>query len=145
MLTPRGCAGAVALLAVFMSSCWREQGPQRVVVSGTVTYQGKPIADGRIRFVPTKGTTGPVCIARIVDGAYRADARGGVPVATQQVQIFAYRHGAADPRGNETKPVGVFTSQGDQYLPSKYNEHSNMELLVEPAQGEIRKDFQLAE
>jgi hypothetical protein len=139
--------GAV-LLAVTAVGCSRDQGPPRVVVCGAVTYQGKPVAQGQIRFVPTKGSTGPVSIASIVDGRYRADAKGGLPVATQRVEILAYR---LDPKHNrqDPPPPGIGTSSEwppkEQYLPTKYNTQSILELVVDADRGEIHKDFELAD
>jgi hypothetical protein len=136
-----------SLLLASLVGCGRpSDDPPRVVVSGTVTYRQKPVAQGQIRFVPAKGSKGPLAVANIVDGQYRADARGGVPVATQKVEILAYR---PDPqyKGQEQNRPPMMTPADWppklQYLPSKYNTESMLELGVELGQGEIRKDFQL--
>jgi hypothetical protein len=122
-------------------------GPARAVVVGKVAYQGQPVADGEIRFTPIKGTTGPLSVAKIVDGQYRADRLGGVPVATQRVEVLAYR---ADPRykGQEKNKPPMFSAAEwppkVQYLPEKYNTKSELEAVVEAGGGEVRHDFELA-
>lgn len=145
------CAGTLValLLMVIMTGCGQNGGPPRTVVVGTVTYCNEPIAQGQIRFVPTRGSTAPVSIADIRDGKYRADAKGGVPVATQKVEIYAFR---PDPKFSEAsgqRPPSVAATSDwppkEQYLPGKYNSISELEIVVELTRGEVRKDFELAE
>ena len=47
--------GSVLATTAFFG-CRANQGPERVVVAGTVTYRGEPIKRGVIRFVPSRGT-----------------------------------------------------------------------------------------
>lgn len=120
-----------------------EEGPERVVVQGQVSYDGEPVQDGRIRFVPTGETEAPSSGAVIENGKYVADGQGGVPVGTHEVKIEGFR-----PReGAESLPDGVnVETQKDQYLPAKYNEESTLEMTVEPGQKKsIDKDFELEE
>jgi hypothetical protein len=134
-------------IAAAMTGCGRDGPPRRIVV-GSVTYAGKHVDDGQIRFTPTKGSTGPVSIAKITNGQYRADHHGGVPVATQQVQILGYR---PDPqyKGQEKNRPPMFSPDEWppklQYLPEKYNAKTTLEFVVENGRGEVRKDFELAQ
>jgi hypothetical protein len=70
-LSPRGpvVAGLVLGLAA-LAGCGGEEKLYRV--SGTVTYDGKPVAKGLIFFDPdgTKGTTGGQGFANILNGKY---------------------------------------------------------------------------
>jgi hypothetical protein len=59
------------------------------VIHGSVTIGGRTPETGRVRFVPIERTRGPVSTGRIVDGQYRIDARGGVPVGTHRVEVNA--------------------------------------------------------
>jgi hypothetical protein len=70
------CVAALVLSAV--AGCG-PAGPARHPVEGAVTYAGKPLPRGTIRFDPdgTKGNTGPVGMAEIVDGRYATKADGG--------------------------------------------------------------------
>lgn len=138
-----------ALLLIFtIVGCGRNEGPPRAIVVGMVTYDNEPIAQGQIRFVPAKGSTGPVSAAEIHNGEYRVDAKGGVPVATQKVEIYAYRPDPQFSDPNAQRPPSVGASSDwppkEQYLPEKYNSTSTLETVVENARGEVRKDFNLA-
>ena len=42
------------MMAVLLAGCG-SSGPERVNVSGTVSYKGKPIEDGAIELIPTGG------------------------------------------------------------------------------------------
>lgn len=83
-----------------------------------------------------------MAVANIVDGKYRADARGGVPVATQHIEIYAYRE-TYDPRKQNPEDTHAGPPPTEQYLPAKYNATSDLELVVEAGRGEIHKDFDL--
>ena len=85
---------------------------ERVVVSGTVTYQSKPLEKGMIAFFPTKGTKTSPSAGKIVAGQYRIDRLGGVPVGTHRIEIKAYDV----PEGPR-----VALTETAQYLPAKYN------------------------
>jgi len=79
---------AVALAAsVSLSGCSE---PSTAIVHGTVTYQGQPVDQGSVRFVPIEGNTGPPSLGAIAnDGQYRVEARGGVPVGKHRVEVEA--------------------------------------------------------
>jgi hypothetical protein len=107
-----------------------------------VTYQGTPVAEGIIHFTPTKDSTGPVTIVKIADGTYRADAKGGVPVGTQKVEISASRPDPQYAGKPAPGPVHHWPPQ-EQYLPAKYNSRSELEIVVESGHGEMVKNFDL--
>jgi hypothetical protein len=115
-----------------------------VVLSGSVTYHGQPIPNGRIRFTPAKDSAMPASGAFIVDGKYVADSHGGVPVGPCSVQIEAYR-----PLSEDGKPETATAHPGAgrvklfQYLPKKFNADSRMGLTIEPGSGQITQDFEL--
>jgi hypothetical protein len=120
---------------LLLLGCGRGSQIQRAIVSGKVLYQGQPIADGSILFVPTMGTRGPQAGAQIADGAFRVTAGGGVPVGTHRVKIQAYRRA---PSAN-TRPAALQDRQGkQQYLPEQYNRQSMLEVTVEGTGGQIR-------
>ena len=58
-----------------------------VPVHGTVKFNGRPIPDGQIRFVPIEDTKGPASTGNIVAGEYKIEARGGVPVGKHRIEI----------------------------------------------------------
>jgi hypothetical protein len=75
---------------VLSIGCGHSQLPRRAVF-GKVTCGGEPVFTGKLRFVPVENTIGPVTSARISDGQYRADNRGGVPIGKHRVEISARR------------------------------------------------------
>src|SRR6185295_6699697 len=82
--------GMTLCLALVDIGCGK-QGIERAIVYGTVKFGGKPMQTGTILFVPTEGTKTPPGAAQIIDGKYRVEARGGVPVGTHKIEIEAYR------------------------------------------------------
>jgi hypothetical protein len=68
------CAGVMAvLLGIILAGCQGKiDGPMRYHVSGEVTYEGKPLPYGQIRFVPdtSAGNSGPAGFSEIIDGRY---------------------------------------------------------------------------
>ncbi len=82
--------GYVVLLAVagLTLGCGGDKGTR---VSGTVTFDGKPVPTGKIYFMPdgTKGNSGPTGYANIKDGKYDTAAPGsrGVTPGPNKVTI----------------------------------------------------------
>lgn len=126
------------LVALLLSGC-NDTGFERVVVSGAVTYKGEPVRRGEIRFMPDANSHVPMSGAYIVDGQYLADAKGGVPVGTFNVEIQAFR-GDVDDRGIDSRTTGATR---EQYLPAKYNTQSVLTLSLDSADSAVTKDFEL--
>ena len=59
------------------------------VVHGTLSCGGEKPTEGYVCFVPVEGTAGPMSSGRIVDGEYRIDDRGGVPIGKYRVEVRA--------------------------------------------------------
>jgi hypothetical protein len=116
------------LLATLAASCGcgsSNSGVEKVVITGTVTYDGTPIPNGEVRFYPIEGTKGAVSGGPIRDGAYTAQGKGGVPVGKHRVEIQGFR--AA--KGSESLPEG---GSAEQYLPAQFNENSTLTAEVTP-------------
>ena len=71
-----------------LAGCGRQSGPPRYELSGTVTFDGKPVPAGEIQFAPDteRGNRGPGTSAQIKEGRYQTLADkgtvGGPHVAT---------------------------------------------------------------
>jgi len=144
----RVCLAVAAggVLATFLTGCGKDRGPERVVVSGTVTYNGKPIPEGNIRFMPVATSAVPMAGAEIKDGEYKVDGRGGVPVGTHKIEIEAYRTEPSDPKPGETPPPMMARGAPRiQYLPKRYHVDSQLQITIEPGSREITKDFDLTD
>lgn len=74
-----GWAASLMVAVLFVAGCGEKGGPQKYTVSGKVTYGGKPISSGDIRFEPKAGEINAETIAhtRIRDGNYTAEVVGG--------------------------------------------------------------------
>ena len=126
---------------LYLAAVGGDRGPERVVVSGTVTYNGKPIADGAILFAPTSAV--PTVGGVIMDGKYKVDGLGGVPVGTHKVRFEAFR---ADPlAGKDPQRVRFGDTVRRQYLPGKFNTDSQMEMTISPGSRPVTKNFELTD
>jgi hypothetical protein len=130
-----------ALVAASFGGCGGNGGPERVVVSGVVTYNGKPIPDGAILFSPT--TALPTVGGVIVNGKYKVDGLGGVPVGTHKVQFEAFRT-VPMPGKDQVRP-GFGDTLRRQYLPAKLNADSELQMTIPPGGRQITKNFDLTD
>ncbi len=111
----------ILALSFLFSGCGNDNnGPQRRIVEGGVTYNSHPIAYGSIRFIPQP--VGPVATAIIVDGKFRCDARGGVPVGDVRIEIES----AANTTGMSEDEIATRKSPPVVPVPDKYNRDSKL-------------------
>lgn len=100
---------AIASLVVmaFASGCGGDGGVPRYDISGTATFDGKPIPQGVIQFLPdaAKGNKGPATNANIVDGTYDTSASGKAPIGGEHIVIISGFDGNARP--DEELPYGL--------------------------------------
>lgn len=134
---------ASMLLTVLFIGCGKSSDLHKVTVEGKVYFDGEPIANGEIRFRPVEGTPGPVSGAPIVDGHYRAVAKGGVPVGKQLVQIEAYDVSSGS-SSSEDMVTGGRVGARVNYLPSKYHSSSQLTINVTGDKKVMTQDFDLA-
>jgi len=122
-------------------------GGSEVVVTGTVTYQGSPLEKGQIRFLPEDASATRISGAYIMDGKYKAVAKGGVPVGTHKVSIVAHRPTADYLRrhGPPTADTIMGKVPKEQYVPAKYNTQTELQITVEPSSKQIVQDFDLTD
>jgi hypothetical protein len=100
-----------------------------IPVSGNVTFDGVPVADGYIVLKPIDGATASDA-GKIVAGKYEFSAAPGA----KRVEIDASRPGPIDPETGTPNPV--------QYIPPQYNNRSKLRVEVTGG-GENRFDFDL--
>ena len=107
-------------------------GPGEVVVSGTVTLDGRPLEEGNIAFRPLPATaTSEATGVPIQGGKYQLKVRPG----RHRIEITATRAapGAKDPLGTAPAPKSI--------IPEKYNARS--ELTEEVRAGANEFNFAL--
>jgi hypothetical protein len=109
----------VTLTAICLAGC----GPagKRRAVSGTVTFQGKPIDNGHISFLSTAEHPGPVAGALIRDGHFSIPAEMGLEPGTYRVSI-SYVKGVGE-RTPEQIAAGASTP-GKELIPEEFNTKS---------------------
>jgi hypothetical protein len=131
--------GAFAFLG-----CGARPKHERIVVSGTVSFEGKPLAQGQIRFVPEKGSDLPSSGATIAAGKFRADSHGGVAVGSYKISIEAYRPLGSGPQSGRSA-LGAGGKNVEQFIPTKYNYKSELKIDVPSGSTEIVKNFELTD
>lgn len=97
-----GTFPTLVLLVLFLTGgCGGSGGPARYGISGTVTYQGKPIPAGMIVFEPdsSQGNSGPAATCLIKDGKYQNQSGRGMIAGPHIVRIDGF-DGHAIPEGS---------------------------------------------
>jgi hypothetical protein len=123
-------AWGIALMACLVG-CGHGDG--LLVISGTVSYDGKPLEKGLINFIPADGK-GPTAAAAIADGKYSVKIAPG----KKQVRIEGYKV-LGEHAFSRTNPRKVVDQK--QILPPRYNTKS--ELTRDIARGDRTCDFTL--
>jgi hypothetical protein len=86
-------ATLLSLALALLAGCGGSSGgPQRYAVSGTVTFDGKPVPKGSITLEPNaeSGNSGPGGGAEIVDGKYNTGVEKGVIGGAYKIRIVGY-------------------------------------------------------
>jgi hypothetical protein len=122
----RTIAAAIILL---LAGCG-ESGPKTYWVSGTVTLDQKPLADGDVIFYP-QNQTEPAAMGKLDQGAFRFRAVAG----KHRVVIQASRP-------SPTRKGATGRPAYDSIVPERYNTHSTLTAEVRP-NGPNRFEFAL--
>jgi hypothetical protein len=131
--------GALALgLVIGLAGCGAG-GPKRYGVTGMVMFQGKPLNQGSITFLPDDPQLGASGGALIKDGQYSIPAKQGLLPGRYKVSI-----GSADPK-KVADPDEMPGAPGPVYkdrIPAKYNTSTTLTAEVQ-ADGKNQFDFEL--
>jgi hypothetical protein len=108
-------------------------GPKLYKVTGSVSYNGEPIKEGRIVFRKSGSPSGQSYSAPIADGNYSLESEAGAMV----VEITGSRiiPGKFDKSNGTPEPLG------EMYIPAKYNSATKLTATVESKTNTI--PFQL--
>ena len=120
------------LLLVLIVGCG-PRGPKTYEVSGKVTLDGEPVADGEIQFRdPSRQSQS--WAGKIVDGQYTMQSTEGNKrveiIATREIQLGA------------DAPSGEGTANFEMYIPKEYNSNSTLTAEV-TSSGNNTFDFEL--
>jgi hypothetical protein len=131
---PKRAFAALVMLAMVLGSggCGRDS--ERLPLTGTVSWQGRPLEKGSIVFVPTDGHRGPKIGAKIVDGGYQIEAQRGATPGAYRVEVRSdtgeYPHSPTDAR-----PQTRAASPNLQLIiPPTYNTQSRLTVAVSAEQ-----------
>jgi hypothetical protein len=75
------------LSSVLLVGCGPKHPFETASTSGTVAYNGVPLKEGIIRFVPLEGTPGQKTSVNIVNGDFAVDAANGPAVGEHRIEI----------------------------------------------------------
>ncbi|WP_143206509.1 hypothetical protein [Singulisphaera sp. GP187] len=123
-------------------ACGCGTGPKTLRVSGKVTYDGKPLEDGSIVFVPIENDKAPGAGGTITAGTYDIPASSGpLQGVKYRVEISAMRKtGRKLP--NIMTPDSPSIEEVENYIPSIYNGQSTLQTTVLP-ENAGKQDFTL--
>lgn len=123
------------VIPLLLSGCSSEPaGPEMFAVTGTVSFDGTPVEDGRIQFRKAEGDQ-KAFSTEIKAGAYKLETEAG----TMQVEITASRPtGKFDTSNPDDPPQPI----GEMYIPAKYNTETTLTAEVKSS-GENVIPFEL--
>jgi hypothetical protein len=114
---------------------------QRLALEGAVTLDGKPLADGSIRFLAASNTDDLIVGGAIREGTFTIAAEKGAWPGKYRVEIRATRKtGKKAQERNMDQPIEEIV----QYLPDRYNLESTLTADV-TAMGPNRFEFVLTQ
>jgi hypothetical protein len=114
------------------------QEPAGIPVSGTVTFQGKPLDQGAIEFSPTS-QQGTFSGGEIVDGQYSIPAEQGLAPGSYDVRITSSEGGTQAPAD---QAPGESTITAKERIPAAYNSATTLKVDV-TKDGNKTFDFQI--
>lgn len=134
-----------ALAIVFFSlailpGCGKDNPLGRLPVSGTVTFQGKPLDQGSIEFAPVDPLGKTKAGASITEGRYSIETDQGLAPGTYIVRIFSSEGGAG--AAKDAMPGTRPTAIPRERIPAVYNVNSRLQCEVSQS-GENVHDFTL--
>jgi hypothetical protein len=110
-------------------------------LAGKVTWQGKPVATGRIAFFPIGSADAVGSSAEIRDGSYSLPVSTGLSAGTYRVEIVSER-----PTGKQIPDFdgapGAMKDEIINELPAKFNSRSKLTLDFDPDVNH-EKNFEL--
>lgn len=141
----RGLAGWFAMIVAVAPGCGAGDNLPREAVSGTVEFDGKPLAKGDIQFFPSGPAENAIATGgQITNGSYSIPKADGLVPGAYKVMISSA--GAAPTKG-KAEEVGDMPGLGplnaEELIPSKYNAQSELTATV-TAGGPNTFDFKLA-
>lgn len=128
----------VACLITFLNGCGSvDEGPAKYQVSGVISFDGKPVEEGQILFIPEADNSQRQA-GVIKNGKYSCECTAG----KKKVEIIAYRFDESKQEPDPAEP-GKTVPARVQYIPKKYNQQTTLTAEVS-AGGNNQYSFELA-
>ncbi|WP_437190850.1 hypothetical protein [Planctomicrobium sp. SH527] len=129
------------ILSMSLAGCGSGETIPRATINGSVTFDGAPVNEGVIMFIPVVGVKGAPVQLNIKDGTYNSATdsgdKRGVVIGKNDVRIMATR-----PSGKKVKsPDNEMMDEIVQYIPAKYNEKTELQLEIKA--GAQEHNFEL--
>ncbi len=124
-----GCL--LVLLAGGVTGCGGAGGPDRGAVTGTVSFEGKPIDQGSILFVPVAGKAGSSSGAAITDGKFQIPKEKGPVVGMNRVEVHWPRKTGRKKEVGSPAPPGTMIDEVEEAIPATFNTKSTLEQRIE--------------
>ena len=125
-------------------------GPARIPVSGTVNFEGQPLTEGMIFFVPD-GHEGRQSSAPIGNGKFTIVEDAGPNEGKYKVRIIAAEPGASAEPDTESEPgegdeegeevVEEDVGKASQMLPPKYNDQTELTADIKAEMAPLKFDL----
>jgi hypothetical protein len=129
-----------ALITLSSSGCGDATGG-RCAISGTVRFQGKPLDQGNILFIPVASTLATQAGTSITKGTYAIPKMQGLLPGRYKVSISSGDgETPAGPTDRPPGPSGNFSSQ--ERIPRNFNVESTQEVDVKQ-EGSNQFDFDI--
>jgi hypothetical protein len=127
------------LVAVSLAGCGGGGEDARLAIQGEVTFDGKPLPLGVIRFLPTSGGSHPMVQANIKEGQYSLPWNEGPQAGEHRVEIMAIApvpESVANAPDSEVAMGEYIRKHGRPKpavtIPPKYNRQSELTAKVAP-------------
>lgn len=125
----------LGLAMLIIAGCGGSSGPERVSVSGEVSFDGTPIESGSIAFIPDGSTVGPSAGGEIKQGRYSVARESGPVLGAHRVEVTAHRAGkqidVAGAGGASAGPSGGGTvHESEMYIPEQFNKKSKLTVNI---------------
>jgi hypothetical protein len=139
---------ALVLASALAGGCGsKSEGPEFAGVSGTVKYQGQPLENAQVVFIPDTAGAPPASGATDKNGYYRLMTRApgdGAVVGKYRVTVAARGPDKILPEGQTATGLLGNTEPGDPLIPQKYFLPDTSGLTGEVKSGRNTIDFELS-
>ena len=129
-------------IGLLLSGC--NGSPATVPVTGTVTYQGKPLESGTIIFESpgSRPATGKIVDGKITD-VTTYEPGDGAPVGKHQVAIQAVTEAGSAVAADPSQGTGTGYMQSTSLIPTAYGDPATSGLTAETKPGMNELSFEL--